>query len=167
FGDGPEPPAGGSPRTLRRQPDRTTALRAALAAVAPVDRVVVHDADRALYPAAEIAAAVRAADGLPAAVAAVPARNTLKQVQAGVVRATVPRSSVQTLLTPIICDRALLARVLQDAGREGRGGDEVALLVAAGVPVRAVLGSSRGQALTTLASARHAELLLRVGQGTS
>src|SRR2546423_1117608 len=82
--------------------------RPARAAAGPGPGVLVHDADRPLTSPGCVEAVLSAADGLPAAVAAVPARNTLKRVVDGRVVETVSRERLHQVQGVAVFDRALL-----------------------------------------------------------
>src|SRR5439155_19964613 len=97
---------------------RLDAIRAALATAGPAPRVLIHEPNRPLTSPGSIEAVLLAAEGLPAAVAAVPARNTLKRVVDGRVVETVPRERLHQVQTRAVFERA----VLDDAPRRDRRG---------------------------------------------
>ena len=161
-------PEGGAPavpvRSVRvdRATGRLGALRAALAASPPAPRVAVHEADRPLTSAARLDAILEAADPHPAAVAALPARNTLKEVAAGgrILR-TVPRERLHQLQTPVVLDRALLEEALRRDREEGWAcADELQLAARAGRPPRLVLGHDLNVPVSFPESAAFADLAL-------
>ena len=123
-----------------RLPDRT-------------DVVVVHDAARPFVTPALIARTVDAAFEFGAAVAALAARDTVKQRDmrqaVAIVKATLPRETIYLAQTP----QAFRASVLRDAIAVGRQGaeatDEAALAERAGHPVRLVEGEPRNIKITT------------------
>ena len=123
-----------------RLPDRT-------------DVVVVHDAARPFVTPALIARTVDAAFESGAAVAALAARDTVKQRDmrqaVAIVKATLPRETIYLAQTP----QAFRASVLRDAIAVGRQGadvtDEAALAERAGHPVRLVEGEPRNIKITT------------------
>ncbi len=117
------------------------------------DIVVVHDAARPLVPLGVIERAIDAARAHGAAVAAVPAQDTVKQVDPAdaspVVTATLPRDSIYLAQTP----QAFRREVLADAVALGRGGvtatDEAALAERAGHAVHLVPGDVHNLKITT------------------
>ena len=123
-----------------RLPDRT-------------DVVVVHDAARPFVTPALIARTIDAAFESGAAVAALAARDTVKQRDmrqaVAIVKATLPRETIYLAQTP----QAFRASVLRDAIAVGRQGaeatDEAALAERAGYPVRLVEGEPRNIKITS------------------
>jgi 2-C-methyl-D-erythritol 4-phosphate cytidylyltransferase len=145
---------------------RLDAIRAALAAARPAPRVMIHEADRPLTTPGWIDAVLSAADGLPAAVAAVPARNTLKRVVNGRVEATFPRERLYQVQTPEVFDRALLEGVLQRSRDEGWDcHHELALAARAGMPPRLVPGDPLNVPISMPGSVPFAELALTGREG--
>ena len=139
------------------------------------DLVVIHDGVRPLVRVKTIEAVVQAARRHGAAIAAVPVRDTLKQVDNGVIQATLDRSRIWQAQTPQAFERSRLAEALCEARRDGFiGTDEAALLERLGRPVRVVLGSADNIKITmpedlalaeTLIKYDHKELNMRVGMG--
>jgi 2-C-methyl-D-erythritol 4-phosphate cytidylyltransferase len=150
------------PLVVEARTGRLDAIRAALAAARPVPRVLIHEADRPLTTPACIEAVLSAADGLPAAVAAVPARNTLKRVVNGRVEGTVPRERLYQVQTPAVFDRALLEEALRRSRDEGWDcHHELALATRAGMPPRLVPGDPLNVPISMPGSVPFAELALR------
>ena len=155
----PSPPAwSASPKPLRVVPGgsrRQDSVAAGFAAVGEeCGLIVVHDAARPFVDAATISRVIAAAAEDGAAIAALPASDTVKEVEPGsprVVRRTVPRESVWLAQTP----QAFTRRVLADAialGRSGASGtDEAALAEQAGHAVRLVEGDPGNVKITTSA----------------
>ena len=147
--------------TLEPGTARLDAIQAALAAASPAPRALIHDADRPLTTPAGIEALLRAGDGLPAAVAAVPARNTLKRVVDGEVVETVPRDRLYQPQTPVVFDRALLQDALRRAREEAWSCiHELQLATMAGIPTRLVPGDPLNVPISAPASVPFAELTL-------
>ena len=117
------------------------------------DIVLVHDAARPFVTADVISRAIDAAAEHGAAIAAMPASDTLKRVDATggapVIVETLPRELVYLAQTP----QAFRRRVLADAIAAGRSGveatDEAALAERAGHRVRVVAGDSSNVKITT------------------
>jgi 2-C-methyl-D-erythritol 4-phosphate cytidylyltransferase len=161
-------PEGGAPavpvRWIRVDPatDRLAALRAALVAAPRAPRVAVHEGDRPLTSAAQLDSILEAADPHPAAVAALPARNTLKEVSGGgrILR-TVPRERLHQLQTPAVFDRGLLEEALRRDRDEGWAcAGELELAARVGCPPRLVLGHALNVPVRSPESAAFAELAL-------
>ncbi len=116
--------------------------RGLAAASADVELVLVHDAARALLPIAATRACIAAAARTGAALLAIPATDTLKQVRDRRVEATLDRSSIWQAQTPQVVRRDLLLRALAAAGADGfEGTDDVSLVEHLGLPVEVVPGS--------------------------
>jgi 2-C-methyl-D-erythritol 4-phosphate cytidylyltransferase/2-C-methyl-D-erythritol 2,4-cyclodiphosphate synthase len=119
--------------------------------VGRADLVVVHDAARPFASEALITRTIDAAAESGAALAALRARDTVKQAAAGglLVAATLPREAIYLAQTP----QAFRADVLRDAVALGRRGtdatDEAALAEQAGHPVRLVEGEAHNLKITT------------------
>ncbi|HSK10018.1 MAG TPA: 2-C-methyl-D-erythritol 4-phosphate cytidylyltransferase [Vicinamibacterales bacterium] len=153
----------------RRQDSVALGLRA----VPPgTDVVVIHDAARPLVDAALIERTAAAAAEAGAAIAALPARDTVKQCDAGdepgepggrFIARTLPRETIYLAQTP----QAFRLEVLRDAVRLGLEGveatDEAALAERAGHRVRLVEGSARNIKITTREDLELAESLLAAG----
>ena len=121
------------------------------------DVIVIHDAARPFVSAGLIERTVRAAAEDGAAIAALPARDTVKQGERigqgdearWVVQATIPRETVFLAQTP----QAFRREVLRDAIAAGRAGvevtDEAMLAEHAGHRVRLVAGEPANLKITT------------------
>lgn len=121
---------------------RQESMQRGLAAAGDADLVLVHDAARALLPIAATRACVAAAARTGAALLAIPATDTLKQVRDGRVTATLPRDEVWYAQTPQVVRRDLLVRAMAAAEADGFAGtDDVSLVERLGLPVEVVPGS--------------------------
>ena len=139
------------PGGMRRQ----DSVAAGLGAVTPTtDIVVVHDAARPFCPVELIAETIDAAFESGAAIAALPARDTVKEGQVdqgtglGFITATLERERLFLAQTP----QAFRLDVLQDVVRLGRGveaTDEAVLVERAGHRVRLIEGDPRNIKVTT------------------
>ena len=114
--------------------------------------VVIHDAARPFASASLISRTIAAAAETGAALAALPARDTVKRasgVQPPLVSETIPRDTVYLAQTP----QAFTRQVLREALALGHSGpdatDEAALAERAGHPVRLVDGEQANIKLTT------------------
>ncbi|AMB59300.1 bifunctional 2-C-methyl-D-erythritol 4-phosphate cytidylyltransferase/2-C-methyl-D-erythritol 2,4-cyclodiphosphate synthase [Microterricola viridarii] len=145
--------AGGATRQL--------SVAAGLAAVAPgVTVVLVHDAARALTPAAQfeaVIAAVRATGS--GVIPALPVVDTIKRVDAaGTVQETVDRAELAAVQTPQGFVRSELDEAYADPAADFT--DDAALLAAFGHPVGTVAGDELAFKITTPWDLARAERLL-------
>jgi 2-C-methyl-D-erythritol 4-phosphate cytidylyltransferase/2-C-methyl-D-erythritol 2,4-cyclodiphosphate synthase len=123
------------------------------------DLIVVHDAARPFPSADLIAETIAAAVTSGAALAALPARDTVKQGAAGLVVATLARESIFLAQTPQAFRREVLARALSV---QEEGTDEAALAERAGYPVRLVPGEMSNIKITTPDDLPLAEAIARM-----
>ena len=158
---------------------RQDSVAAGLEAVTPTsDVVVVHDAARPFCTTTLIAATVDAADASGAAIAALSARDTVKEGRVsdgvGIVSSTLARERIYLAQTP----QAFRLDILREAVALGRTGadvtDEATLAEQAGHLVRLVEGEPRNVKITTevdlslareVAAASEGRALVRVGLG--
>ncbi len=152
---------------------RQQSVAAGLAAVAPEAEVVlVHDAARALTPAALFDAVVAAVDETGGGVVpGLPVSDTIKRVgPGGEVRGTVDRSELSAVQTPQGFPRAILDAAYARAATEET--DDAGLVAASGHPVVVIPGDAHAFKVTTPWDLRRAEELLagsvtpRIGFGT-
>jgi 2-C-methyl-D-erythritol 4-phosphate cytidylyltransferase/2-C-methyl-D-erythritol 2,4-cyclodiphosphate synthase len=153
---------------------RQDSVARALARVpAPAEIVVVHDAARPLVTEAVITRTVLAAADAGAAIAALPATDTVKRGnELRVVVGTIPRSEIFLAQTPQAFRTHVLRAALADAGEGVEATDEAALVERTGHPVRLVDGDPRNVKITTADDLDFAERLLgarasllRIGTG--
>lgn len=130
---------------------RQESVRRALQALPPgAGIVVVHDAVRPFVTRALIDRVLRAAARTGAAICALPLRETVKRVRAGVVEATVDRSGLWAVQTPQAFRADLLREAHDKARRDGAVGTDDAMLVERlGHPVRVVPGLADNVKITT------------------
>lgn len=141
----------------RRQDSVAAAFRAV---PARTDVIVVHDAARPFASADLIARTIAAAAESGAALAAVAARDTVKQVDESVVRATLDRRTIFLAQTP----QAFRRQVLSDAlALSGDATDEASLAEQAGHTVRIVEGEAANIKITTAEDLVMAEAINRAG----
>ncbi|MFQ5646114.1 MAG: 2-C-methyl-D-erythritol 4-phosphate cytidylyltransferase [bacterium] len=128
----------------------------------PPDLVVVHDAARPLVTDRLIEEVVRSAAETGAALAAVPAKDTVKQVsREGLVESTLDRGSIWQAQTPQAFSYEDLWPAARAAKAEGLAvTDEAALLEAMGKPVTVVPGDYRNLKITTPEDLQVADLFL-------
>ena len=143
--------------------ERQHSVAAALAVVpAEVGIVLVHDAARALTPAAlveQVAAAVRG--GLSAVIPVLPVVDTIKEVGPGeTVLGTIDRSALRSVQTPQGFRHEVLAAA-HNAGLDSHT-DDAGLVEKSGVPVTCVPGSELAMKVTRPLDLILAEALLHL-----
>ncbi len=140
------------------------------------DLVLIHDAVRPFVSQETIAGVIEQTQRYGAAIAGVPAVDTIKRVErraeGAVVEATIPREQIVQAQTPQGFRYGLLSPIFNEARIEGfQGTDEASLLERAGCPVHVVMGSPRNIKITTPADMELAEFFLsqelRQGQSVS
>ena len=146
-----------------RQDSVANAL-AALNAAAD-DIVLVHDAVRPFVDDQTIVGVIEAVKKYDAAIAGIPAVDTVKQVDrtadGAVVLATVPRERMVMAQTPQGFRYGVLKKAFDDAGADGfLGTDEASLIERAGGTVHVVMGSPRNLKITTPGDLELAEYFL-------
>jgi 2-C-methyl-D-erythritol 4-phosphate cytidylyltransferase/2-C-methyl-D-erythritol 2,4-cyclodiphosphate synthase len=130
---------------------RQESVRAGLAVVSPgIELVIVHDGVRPLLDPGSVRACLAAAAETGAAMLAVPVKDTVKEVKAGMVVArTVDRHNLWLAQTPQVARRDLLEKAFAAALRDDFvGTDEAALLERIGCEVQIVMGSERNIKIT-------------------
>ena len=143
---------------------RSHSVRAALAAAAHDDVVIVHDAARPLVTAALVSACLDALADADAAIAATPVTDTIKECEDGRVVRTLDRGRLWAIQTPQVFRREALERALaQDDGVVAAATDDAALVEALGGTVRIVPSPPENLKVTTALDLRVAEMLLRDG----
>ena len=140
------------------------------------DLVLIHDAVRPFVSQETIAGVIEQTKRYGAAIAGVPAVDTIKRVErraeGAVVEATIPREQIVQAQTPQGFRYGLLSPIFNEARIEGfQGTDEASLLERAGQTVHVVMGSARNFKITTPADLELAEFFLsqerRLTQGVS
>ena len=147
-----------------RQDSVANALKA-LAADAG-DLVLVHDGVRPFVTPEIIAEVIAGAEKHGAAIAGMPAVDTVKQVErtadGALIKATIPRASVVMAQTPQGFRFDILKKAFDDAAADGfLGTDEASLIERAGLPVAVVMGSPRNLKITTPGDMDLAEFYLK------
>jgi len=146
---------------------RQNSVANALAALsaAPDDIVLVHDAVRPFVDDDTISGVIEGVKKYDAAIAGIPAVDTVKQVDrtadGAVVLATVPRERMVMAQTPQGFRFGLLKKAFDDAMADGfLGTDEASLIERAGGAVHVVMGSPRNLKITTPGDLELAEFFL-------
>jgi len=147
---------------------RQDSVASALAAVAAGgdDIVLVHDGVRPFVTPEIIAEVIAAAHKHGAAIAGMPAMDTVKQVErtaeGALIKATIPRASVVMAQTPQGFRYDILKKAFDEAAADGfLGTDEASLIERAGHPVAVVMGSPRNLKITTPADMELADFYLK------
>lgn len=133
---------------------------------APDDIVLVHDAVRPLVPAEVIRDVIEAAKKYGAAIAGLPAVDTVKQVErtseGAIIKATIPRAGVVLAQTPQGFRYDVIKKVFDEAAADGfMGTDEASLAERSGHEVAVVMGSPRNLKITNPGDMELAEFYLR------
>jgi 2-C-methyl-D-erythritol 4-phosphate cytidylyltransferase len=147
-----------------RQQSVENALRAVQAA--PDDIVLVHDAVRPFVTSEIIQEVIEAAGKYGAAIAGMPAVDTVKQVertaQGALIKATIPRVGVVMAQTPQGFRYAVIKKAFDEASADGfLGTDEASLVERSGHDVAVVMGSPRNIKITAPADMELAEFYLK------
>ncbi len=133
---------------------------------APDDIVLVHDAVRPFVSAEIIHEVIRAALKHGAAIAGVPAVDTVKLVERtaeeAMIKSTVPRERVVLAQTPQGFRYHVIKKAFDEATADGfMGTDEASLVERAGHEVAVVMGSAKNMKITTPADLELAEFYSR------
>jgi 2-C-methyl-D-erythritol 4-phosphate cytidylyltransferase len=147
-----------------RQQSVQHALNAVLAAAD--DIVLVHDAVRPLVTKEIIGDVIEAAKKYGAAIAGLPAVDTVKQVErtaeGAVIKATIPRAGVVLAQTPQGFRYSVIKKAFDEASADGfLGTDEASLAERAGQEVAVVMGAARNIKITSPADMELAEFYLK------
>ena len=131
----------------------------------PDDIVLVHDAVRPLIDTATIERTVDAVVEHGAAIVALPAVDTIKQVErtahGAIITSTIPREFIVQAQTPQGFRFGLLRKAMSDAVEDGFvGTDEASVVERAGLPVAVVHGSQVNLKITQPGDIELAEFYL-------
>jgi 2-C-methyl-D-erythritol 4-phosphate cytidylyltransferase len=148
-----------------RQDSVHNALRS-LTAAKPDDIVLVHDGVRPFVDAEIIQGVIDAAKKYEAAIAGIPAVDTVKQVDrtadGAVIKTTIPREKIVLAQTPQGFRFDLIQRAFEDAHVVGfLGTDEASLVERIGHDVHVVMGSARNIKITTPSDMHLAEFFAK------
>ncbi len=164
-----------SPEILKKNPTfveggehRQQSVANGLAAVAASadDVVLVHDAVRPFVNEEMIHEVIAGAQKYGAAIAAVPAMDTVKQVErtaeGALIKATIPREKVVMAQTPQGFRYDVLKKAFDEAAADGFiGTDEASLVERSGHPVAVVMGSPKNIKITTPGDLELAQFYMR------
>jgi 2-C-methyl-D-erythritol 4-phosphate cytidylyltransferase / 2-C-methyl-D-erythritol 2,4-cyclodiphosphate synthase len=146
-------------------PRRQDSVANAFALVADrAEVVVIHDAARPLVSVDLIRRTIEAAAETGAAIAALPAHDTVKRADAsGLVAVTLPRDEIFLAQTPQAFRTSVLRDAFAVADQAAAATDEAVLAERAGHPVKLVAGDPRNVKITTPEDLAMAEQFLRPG----
>jgi 2-C-methyl-D-erythritol 4-phosphate cytidylyltransferase len=147
-----------------RQQSVEHALNAITAA--PDDIVLVHDAVRPFVTAEIIHEVIDAAKKYGAAIAGLPAVDTVKQVErtakGAIIKSTIPRAGVVLAQTPQGFRFDVIRKIFDEATADGfLGTDEASMAERSGHEVAVVMGSPKNIKITTPGDMELAEFYLR------
>ncbi len=147
---------------------RQDSVRNAMKALPAADEdiVLVHDAVRPLIDADTIERTIESVENHHAAIVAVPAVDTIKQVErtadGAIITSTIPRERIVLAQTPQGFRFRLLRQAMEAAELDGFvGTDEASLVERLGVDVAVVPGSPRNFKITQAGDLALAEFYLR------
>jgi 2-C-methyl-D-erythritol 4-phosphate cytidylyltransferase len=131
----------------------------------PDDIVLVHDAVRPLVSSEIIDEVIEAAKKYGAAIAGLPAVDTVKQVErtseGAIIKATIPRAGVVLAQTPQGFRYDVIKKVFDEATADGfLGTDEASLAERSGHEVAVVMGSPKNIKITNPGDMELAEFYL-------
>lgn len=133
---------------------------------APDDLILVHDAVRPLVTTEIIQSVIEAAQKYGAAIAGLPAVDTVKQVErtaeGAIIKTTIPRAAVVMAQTPQGFCYDVIKKVFDEAAADGfMGTDEASLAERSGHEVAVVMGSPKNIKITNPGDMELAEFYLR------
>jgi 2-C-methyl-D-erythritol 4-phosphate cytidylyltransferase len=131
----------------------------------PDDIILVHDAVRPFVASEVIDGVIEAAKKYGAAIAGLPAVDTVKQVErtseGALIKATIPRAAVVMAQTPQGFRYSVIKNAFDEAASDGfLGTDESSLVERSGHEVAVVMGSPRNIKITTPSDMELAEFYL-------
>ncbi|MGA9544803.1 MAG: 2-C-methyl-D-erythritol 4-phosphate cytidylyltransferase [Candidatus Sulfotelmatobacter sp.] len=149
-----------------RQQSVENALHAVAAAAHEDDIVLVHDAVRPFVTGEIIQEVIDGAEKYGAAIAALPAVDTVKQVErtadGALIKATIPRAGIVLAQTPQGFRYGVIEKAFDEASADGfLGTDEASLVERSGHEVAVVMGSPRNIKITAPADMELAEFYLK------
>jgi len=147
---------------------RQQSVRNGLAALPPeIGRILVHDGARPFVTAAIIDRCLAGIAQHGAAIAAVPVKDTLKELAGEVILRTVDRERLWQAQTPQGMERHLLEQSFACAEADGfLGTDEASLLEHAGISTAVIMGSEQNIKITRPDDLRIAAGLLQQEENT-
>lgn len=130
--------------------ERQYSIANALKAAPDQGLILIHDGARPLIDRETVAKVIEAAEKWQAAVVGVPVKDTVKQVEDGVIVKTPDRKKLWAVQTPQIFAAKLIKRAYQAAAEEQvLGTDDASLVERLGVQVKMVQGKYENIKITT------------------
>ena len=123
--------------------------------------VMIHDGARPLVSPDILEAGLKTAQECNAAIAAVPVKDTIKQVEQGWISSTLDRSQLWAIQTPQVFSFPLIQHAYQTVPFEQEFTDDAALLEHLGTRVAIFKGSYRNIKITTQEDLLIAEVLIK------
>ena len=151
------------PGGRRRQDSVAVGLDALGNATSPCQWVMVHDAARPFVTSTMLQEGLLSAQVHQAAVAAVPVKDTIKQVKDNIISTTLDRSRLWMIQTPQIFSFPLIHHAHHEAVAQEDFTDDAALIERLGYPVAIFQGSYANIKITTQEDLVIAEALLQGG----
>jgi 2-C-methyl-D-erythritol 4-phosphate cytidylyltransferase len=128
------------------------------------DIVLIHDGVRPFVEARIVREAIIAINAFDGAIAAVPLKDTIKEVADDVVKRTLPRESLWAIQTPQVFRYDFLMRAYEGAMQEGvYSTDDSALVERVGGKVKIIMGAYTNVKITTPEDISFAQFLLKKG----
>jgi 2-C-methyl-D-erythritol 4-phosphate cytidylyltransferase len=136
------------------------------------DIVLIHDAVRPFVDPEIISSVIQEVEKHGAAIAGLPAVDTIKQVEraaeGAIITSTIPRERVVQAQTPQGFRYELIKRAFDSATADGyTGTDEASLVERIGESVWVVMGSAKNIKITTPGDMELAEFLIQQRKGSS
>ena len=145
---------------------RQQSVSGALGFLDAATHIAIHDAARPLVTGEVIKAAVAAAVEHQAAAPMVPMKDTIKEVQGGVITRTIPRENIYAVQTPQVFERALYERAMRGAVRDQLAvTDDCSIVEYCGAKVYMTEGSYENIKITTPEDIMIAEAILAARGG--
>lgn len=145
----------------RRQDSVALGLDALANSTAPQQWVMIHDAARPFVTPTMLQEGLLSAQAHQATVAAVPVKDTIKQVHKNIIHATLDRSQLWLIQTPQVFSFPLIQHAHHEVDAHEDFTDDAALLERLGHPVAIFQGSYANIKITTQEDLLIAEALLR------
>lgn len=138
-----------------------------LAAGRGFDFVLVHDGARPLVTQGILEHAIKAAYRHGASIAAMPPKDTIKEIRGRFIKKTIPRNTLVSVQTPQVFKYDILKRAFEAAAKDVfRSTDEAALVERLGVKIIPTQGSYENIKITTKEDLAIAELILKMKNKT-
>ncbi len=151
------------PGGLRRQDSVAIGLDSLATRTPACQWVMIHDAARPFVTATMMQEGLLSAQTHQASVAAVPVKDTIKQVRDNIIVTTLNRSQLWTIQTPQVFSFPLILHAHHDLIAQQDFTDDAALLERLGYPVAIFQGSYANIKITTQEDLLIAEALLQGG----